>query len=164
MNRQLVEIIKEQTDIFLYNIGTTIETCDLDFVLKDIPNWKQLYHALHSLDRWFIDPERYDEPYFHKADMNSMHTNSEKALTKQELSTYFETIKTKIYLYLSTLSDEMLSEKPDNCKYTRLALILGQYRHLYSHIGIINCTTIANTGRWPRVVGLDGDFSKGLYE
>ena len=164
MNKQLVEIIQEQTKIFLFNVNTTIQTCDVNFDLNGVPNWKQLYHALHSLDMWFINPERYIEPSFHESNLNSMFIKGEKALSKQELLNYFETVKTKIQQYLSTLTDDMLSESPDNCKYTRLALILGQYRHLYSHIGILNCTTIIQTNRWPRIVGLDGDFSKDLYE
>ncbi len=38
-------------------------------------------------------------------------------------------------------------------------MILGQFRHLYAHLGNINATTILRTGQWPRVVGLEGDLS-----
>jgi hypothetical protein len=164
MNRKLVEIITEQTTILLYNINTTIQTCDLDYVLCEMPVWKHLYHLLHSLDRWFINPERYDEPSFHEPNLNSLNIKSSRILTRNELIEYFNLIKIKINEYLSTLTDEMLSEKPGGCTYTRLALILGQYRHLCCHIGNINCTTIIETGKWPRVVGLDGNFTKELYE
>jgi hypothetical protein len=81
-------------------------------------------------------------------------------LTRKELSDYYQGIKEKIKLYLDGLTDEMLSLKPDRCRYTRLALVLGQFRHLYCHTGIINCSTIYQTGKWPRVVGMDADFSK----
>ena len=96
LNRVLVEEIKEQTTILLHNLDTTIQTCNLGFVLCEMPN--------------------------------------------------------KINQYLDTLSDEMLYEKPNGCNYTRLALVLGQYRHLNCHLGNINCTTIIETGEWPRVL------------
>ncbi len=164
MSRKLVEEITEQTAIALHNVKTTIETCDLDFVLCEMPVWKHLYHTLHSLDMWFINPERYDEPPFHEPNLNSLDIKSEKTLSRERLSTYFGSIQIKINKYLNSLTDEMLEQRPQGCKFTRMALILGQYRHLYCHIGNINCTTIIKTGKWPRVVGLDGDLTKGLYE
>ena len=164
LNRVLVEEIKKQTTILLHNLDTTIQTCNLGFVLCEMPIWKHLYHTLHSIDRWFINPDRYEEPSFHVPNLNSLDIQSEKILTRDELSNYFESIKNKINQYLDTLSDEMLYEKPNGCNYTRLALVLGQYRHLNCHLGNINCTTIIETGEWPRVVGLDGDLKKGLYE
>jgi hypothetical protein len=85
-------------------------------------------------------------------------------LSRETLLDYYEQIQLKTMAYLQTLDDESLSQKPDGCRYARMALILGQYRHLYAHLGNINATTIIQTGMWPRVVGLDSDLSKGLYE
>ena len=56
--------------------------------------------------------------------------------------------------YLNSLSDEDLYEKPEGCKYNRLSLILGQFRHFHCHMGNINATTICNTNKWPRVLGM----------
>ena len=164
MDRWLTEIILEQTEILLHNVNTTLQTCDLNFVLCGMPVWKHLYHALHSLDRWFINPQRYDEPPFHEQDLNSLDIWSERTLSREELIAYYLQIRQKIQQYVSELTDDMLYEKPEGCVHTRMALILGQYRHLYCHIGNINCTTILRTEKWPRVVGLDGDLTAGLYE
>ena len=164
MGRELIDAISKQTEIMLHNADTTLETCDLDYILCDMPVWKHLYHTFHSLDQWFINPDRYEEPPFHEPNLNSLDIESAKVLTREELASYFGSVKAKITRYLDALTDEMLYEKPEGCQYTRLALILGQYRHLYSHLGNINCTTIIQTGKWPRVVGMDGDFSRGLYE
>ncbi len=164
MNRELVNIISEQTGILLYNVKTMILTCDMDFRLCGQPVWKHVYHALHSCDQWFINPQKYIEPPFHEPGLNSLDANSEKVLSKEELLKYYESVKAKISGYLHSLTDEMLGSGPEGCKHSRLALILGQFRHLYAHLGNINCTTIIETGEWPKVVGLDADFSKGLYE
>lgn len=66
--------------------------------------------------------------------------------------------------YLDNLSDEELNEKPDGCEYTRLELILGQFRHISSHIGMINGQTIDRTGRFPVFSGLDGKQTDKLYD
>jgi hypothetical protein len=164
LGRELVEVITEQTTILLHNINTTIQTCDLNLVLCEMPIWKHVYHALHSLDKWFINPDCYEEPFFHEPNLNSLEIKSFNTLSKNELIEYYDSIKIKIMEYLNTITDESLSEKPDGCTYTRLALILGQYRHLCCHMANINCTTIIQTGKWPRIVGLDGDLTKELYE
>ena len=56
--------------------------------------------------------------------------------------------------YLNSLCDEDLYEKPDGCEYNRLSLILGQFRHFHCHMGNINATTIYNTNKWPKVLGM----------
>lgn len=164
MSRNLVEIITEQTIILLHNVNTTIQTCDMNYILCERPVWKHVYHALHSADRWLINPEHYDEPSCHEQNLNSLDIKSEKVLTQNELLKYYDSIHLKVMSYLDALTDEMLSEKPDGCNCTRLALILGQYRHVCYHMGNINATTMILTGKWPRVVGLDGDLSKGMFE
>jgi len=161
---ELVNTIREQTVTLLFNMSTAIKTCDMDAILCDMPVWKHVYHVLHSLDRWFINPVEYQEPPFHEVDLNSLDIPSGRVLIREELLSYFETIKNKLYLYLDALTDDMLCEKPSGCPYNRMALVLGQFRHLYAHMGNINATTILATGKWPRVVGMDADFSKGPYE
>lgn len=158
MSRELVDIITNQTKIMLYNMETTLHTCDLNVIVCEMPIWKHLYHSLHSLDRWFINPEKYSEPSFHEPDLNSLDIASENGLSREKLIQYFNEIKAKINSYLEDLTDDMLAEKPEDCEYTRLALVLGQYRHLMCHIGIINGSTIYETGKWPRVVGLTENY------
>ncbi|MCL1963978.1 MAG: DinB family protein [Firmicutes bacterium] len=164
MSRALVQIINEKTTVLFHNVETMLQTCDLLYILCDMPIWKHAYHMLHSCDRWFINPEHYTEPAFHEPDLNSLDVPSEKALSRELLLDYLASIKAKVMQYLEDLTDERLAENPEDCPHSRLALILGQYRHVYAHLGNINATTIIQTGRWPRVVGLEGDLSKGLYE
>jgi hypothetical protein len=35
-----------------------LQTCNLDFILCDLPVWKHVYHMLHSCDQWFINPKQ----------------------------------------------------------------------------------------------------------
>ena len=165
MSRDLIEIITAQTVILLHNVKTALLTCDLEYILCDMPIWKHAYHALHSCDQWFINPDRYNtQPPFHEPGLHSLDVPSGTALSRETLLAYYEHVRGKVLSYLSGLEDDALTEKPDGCGHTRMALILGQFRHLYAHLGNINATTMIRTGRWPRVVGLDGDLNKGLYE
>ncbi|MFT8887578.1 MAG: hypothetical protein ABF904_02020 [Ethanoligenens sp.] len=164
MGNELVADIQEQTRVMLHNVDTMLQTCVLDAVLCEMPIWKHVYHLLHSLDRWFINPTQFVEPDFHEPGLNSLDITSDHALTKEQLRRYHAAICLKIVDYLDTLTDDALTQKPEGCPYTRMALILGQYRHLYAHLGNINAVTIMRTGKWPRVVCLDGDLTQGLYE
>ena len=59
-------------------------------------------------------------------------------------------IKSKRKLaYLDALTDEMLYEKPENCPFTRMELVLRQYRHLSFHTGMLNGQTAVATGQFP---------------
>ena len=164
MNSSFSEIITEQIDIFLYNIEIAIKTCDLHYVLFNVPIWKHVYHMLHSLDKWFINPNCYEEPSFHESNMNNIDVKHDGELSREQLQEYFDGICKKIRVYMGTMNDEMLKGKPEGCEYTRLALIMGQFRHLYSHLGNVNATTIIAEGRWPRVMGLDARKSDELFE
>lgn len=144
---------------------TALQTCDLSYVLCGIPVWQHIYHTLHSCDRWYINPAiTYAEPSFHVDGMNSLDTPSEAVLSKDILISYLNSIETTVQAYLLSLRDEQLPEKPLNCSFTRMELIIGQIRHFCVHLGNINATTIIQTGNWPRVVGLEDTLSDSLYE
>jgi hypothetical protein len=85
-------------------------------------------------------------------------------LSKELLSDYFKTVEIKISEYNNSLTEEVLSEKPENCEWNRFTLILAQHRHLHSHMGMIMGFIIAETGLWPRVVGLEGQIPAGDYD
>jgi hypothetical protein len=159
MSRALVNVISDQTAVLFRNARIGLRTCDLNAIIYSQPVWKHVYHAFHSLDRWFINPAVYEEPSFHEPDLNSLDVSSLRTLTGEELEAYLAGIETKICGYLAGLSDNMLAEKPEGCEYSRMSLVLGQFRHLYAHIGIINCSTINTTGKWPRVIGLNSVFT-----
>jgi len=167
MKRELIDAIKRNTENLFENANIMLQTCNMDFILCDFPIWKHVYHQLHSLDQWFINPRRYTEPDFHEPNLNSIDIASEKVLSREDLQKYFEKIRDKITRYLDSLTDEMLYEIPEDCSENRLSLIMSQFRHFYAHLGNINATTIIETNEWPRVVGLTGKSGKsteGLLE
>ncbi|MBR4049092.1 MAG: hypothetical protein IKK09_01200 [Clostridia bacterium] len=167
MADELVNAIKQNVNALFTNADIMLQSCDMDYILCDLPVWKHVYHTFHSLDQWFINPKKYSEPDFHIEGLNSLNEFSEISLSREQLSDYLESIKTKINAYLETLNDDMLSEIPTGCKTNRLGLILSQLRHFYAHLGNINATTIIETNKWPRVVGITGKSGKstsGLFE
>lgn len=72
MNDVLIHTIIEHTKVMFYNFSITLKTCDMDTILCDMPIWKHVYHTLHSLDQWYINPEVYTEPDFHEPNLNSL--------------------------------------------------------------------------------------------
>lgn len=167
MSSELIKSIKLQTEVLFTNADIMLQTCNLDFVLCDMPVWKHAYHMLHSCDQWYINPMHYSEPDFHVPNLNSLDIPSEKVLTREELLRYLDTVRAKILAYLDTLTDDMLYEIPTDSKSNRLALILSQFRHFYAHLGNINATTIIETNQWPRVIGHSGKSgasTEGLFE
>ena len=167
MNNELVNAIKKQTEILFQNANIMLQTCNLDFILCDMPIWKHAYHMLHSCDQWFINPHHYIEPDFHEPNMNSLDIMSKKVLSRKDLLQYLEDIQVKIFEYLNSLTDEMLYEIPLDCTTNRLSLMLSQYRHFHAHLGNINATTIIETNKWPRVIGSSGKSgtsTEGYYE
>lgn len=161
MERRLAQTIQASTQIMFHNFYVTLVTCDMDYILCDMPIWKHCYHTLHSCDQWFINPMKYDEPSFHEDGLNSLDYMGNRILSREELLDYFETVKEKIMNYLEHLNDEDLYENPDGYMHNRLECMIGQMRHFYSHLGNINATTIIETEKWPRVVGMSG-LEQGL--
>ncbi len=161
VERQLVETIKAGTEIMFHNFYVTLITCNMDYILCDMPIWKHCYHTLHSCDKWFINPMKYEEPDFHEEGLDSLDYMGGKVLSKEELLVYFEAVKSKIFAYLDGLNDVNLYENPEGYKHNRLECMIGQMRHFYCHLGNINATTIIETNKWPRVVGMSG-LEQGL--
>lgn len=164
---QYTDSIRDQTLRALWSLKNVMACIPEDLwnrVYCEVPLWKHLYHTLHSLDRWFINPRDYEEPDFHVKDLNNLDVQSASGLSRTQMEHYFLKIETKIHAYLDDLSDAMLLSRPENCELTRFALILGQHRHLHSHMGMLMGFIIEHTGKWPRVVGLEGDIPTGAYE
>lgn len=167
MSNELVDSVRQLTNIMFVNADIMLKTCDLNYILCDMPIWKHVYHMLHSCDQWFINPNEYTEPDFHEPGLNSLDIPSEKTLSREQLASYLEAVKSKILVYVDSLTDERLYEIPSGCKLNRLGMILSQYRHFYAHLGNINAITIIETNRWPRVVNAEGKCGKstqGLWE
>lgn len=62
------------------------------------------------------------------------------------------------------MTDEQLLEFPPDCEYSRFTLILAQFRHLHTHMGMLMGFVIDDTGLWPRALGLEKPFPEGDYE
>lgn len=162
------EIIKEQTKRALWEVENVISCIPDELWMKEycqMPLSKHVYHMLHSLDRWMINPRglEYQEPYFHEPELNNLDVFSDKQITREEINHYMQAVKDKITTYLNNLKEEELLQKPENCEYTRFTLIMAQHRHLHSHMGMIMGFLIDDLGKWPRVLGLEKPFPTGEY-
>ncbi len=165
----LVEIIKDQTDRALWEVKNVIDCVYDDMWNKEYcnaPLWQHIYHMLHSLDMWFINPFIYDEPVIHTDNLNNLDIKPEVHLSKTEIYDYYYEIRVKIEKYILSLTDDKLLEYPENCRYTIFTLILAQFRHLHSHMGMIMGFIIDDKNMWPAVLGLeipiptDGNYTK----
>lgn len=164
----LTEIITGQTKRALWKVKNVIDCVPDELWDKEycqMPCHKHIYHMLHSLDLWYINPRDKDftEPDIHEKDLNNLDAVSEKKLSREEIDLYFLAIREKIQDYLSHLTDSELLSYPSNCEYTRFTLILAQFRHLHSHMGMLMGFIIDDTGLWPRVLGLENPFPEGEY-
>ena len=109
----LTAIIEEQTRRALWEVKNVISCIPDELWNKnycEMPCWKHVYHMLHSLDLWYINPrDRYfKEPDIHEKDLNNLDVVSSKNLTRKEIDSYFSGIVGKILAYLSELTDEQL--------------------------------------------------------
>lgn len=146
---ELCMIVKDMVKPNFMNIRTSIQTYDRDALCCGHPCWRWAYHALHSADRWFINPFDYKEPDFHEYGMDNPDNPSSVVISDEQLLEYLEKIENKTLQYLDTLTDDMLYEKPKNCPYTRMELVLRQFRHLSFHTGMLNGQTAIATGEFP---------------
>ena len=109
-----------------------------------------------ALDLWFINPrdQEFQEPSFHEKDLNNLEVLSDRRLFREEINQYFDDVKKKIFIYLSQLKEELLLEFPHGCEYCRFTLILAQFRHLHTHMGMIMGFIIDDENLWSSVLGL----------
>ncbi len=152
------DIIRDETNRALWEVRNVIECIPDSFWNQrycEMPLWKHVYHMLHSLDQWYINPRVYKQPAFHTEGLNDLDSESAAPLSRKAIEDYFETVKKKITEYDDSLTDDLLLQKPERCEWSRFELILAQHRHLHSHLGMIMGFLIDDTGRWPKVLGLE---------
>lgn len=53
--------------------------------LCEMPLWKHIYHMLHSLDQWYINPRVYIQPSFHEKDLNNLDVQSNRRLNRMDI-------------------------------------------------------------------------------
>ncbi|MCD7949395.1 MAG: hypothetical protein LUG12_03910 [Erysipelotrichaceae bacterium] len=132
----------------------------------DMPMYTHIYHMLHSLDLWFINPcdTTYKELATHEYNLNNLDVVTYKILSRNEINDYYNEIKMKIQNYVSSLSDKQLLEYPSHCEYTKFTLILAQFRHLHTHMGMIMGFIVDDTNLWPNVLGLENPIPEADYK
>lgn len=162
----LCEDIRFLTDRALWeteNLMKCIPSGLWDMRYDGIPMWKYLYHMLYSMDRWFVNPcdSTYQNPPFHTEDMADLNViPQEELIERNQLEDYFYLIQDKIHSYVDKLNEDDLSEKPEGCDISRFRLILGQFRHWHRHMGIIYGFIVADEGKWPYVLNMNGKYPK----
>lgn len=158
MNRDLVSIINDQSKQLFKNTEYVLDYIDGKLLTENIckwPLWRQLYHMLHSMDQWFLNPFRYQDEREDGHEIAALNTEIERApLSKTELRDYYRQTKDKITAYLGDLKETALTECPEGSRFTRLDLILGQFRHIMFHIGMIHGCILMRNGEIPDYVGL----------
>lgn len=163
---ELCGYIKEQAEVNFINLETALKTYDRNAPVCGAAAWRYAYHAIHSADEWFFNPNEYEEPPFHKEGMDNPDNPCDVVLSDSQLLEYLNDVRLKTRAYIDRLTDDMLYEKPCGCKFTRFELVLLQFRHISFHTGMINGQTIERTGRFPVYVGAEGldRLKNGLYD
>lgn len=165
MGNNLTDTIIFQTEKALWEVKNVIDCVPKELWDKsycEMPMWQHIYHTLHSLDLWYINPndKNYTEPSIHRENLNNLDIKPDDSirLSRTDINNYYDKIKTKIDHYLEELCDDFLLKKPADCVYDRFTLILAQFRHLHTHMGMIMGFIIDDTEMWPRVLGLRGEI------
>ncbi len=121
----------------------------------DMPVWRHVYHMLHSLDRWYMDPGAYAEPAFHIEGLNDLDMAVDApAFTLLEMEAYLAQTAAKLRAYLAALPDTALATPPEGSVSARLALIVAALRHLTAHLSMLMGFVIAARGAWPLTIGM----------
>ena len=155
----LTDSIKNQTKQIFQNIEILLEVIpqnEFDTIKGGFKTWKHFYHLVHSLDKNFIDPSNYDEPEFHKKNLNNIYLDDDNKLTKNEIVKYYENVKIKVQEYINELDEETLDEKIifNGMNLTKMELVLAQLRHVFYHVGYLHCCIKIEKGETPEYIGL----------
>ncbi len=164
---EIIRQIKNQTEINFINIRDQIEAADLEFVLDGVNGSRYIFHNLHSIDRFFINPVSYvyeGEKLFGipenlsviSTERDGFVEDTSIVISREKLLAYFEYIKNKIEKYFDEITAEDLIKKPEGCEYTRLEMILGQFRHQMWHTGLSSAITFEGKKIWNEFTGLNG--------
>ena len=164
---EIIRQIKAQQEINFKNVEEQIQKAYLETVFDAENNSRYIFHYLHSMDRFFINPIGYvyeGEKLFGIPEKLSVidpkragyESDTSIVISREQLTAYLEHVKSKIGRYFETLTADMLLEKPEGCEYTRLELILGQFRHLMWHVGVSSAITFNAKHEWNEFTGLNG--------
>ena len=164
---EIIRQIKDQTEINFINIRDQIEVAELEAVFDGVNGSRYIFHNLHSMDRFFINPMSYvyeGEKLFSIPENLSVISTAREGfvedtsivISREKLLAYFEYVKSKIEKYFDQLTGDQLLQRPEDCEYTRLELILGQFRHQMWHVGLSSAITFEGKKIWNEFTGLSG--------
>lgn len=164
--RSHCEMIKKQVNANFVNLETAIRTYDREASVCGSPAWRYVFHTIHSADKWFFNPSEYEERDFYESGMDNPDNPCRTVLSDEDLLRYLDTVRQRTFDYLDSLSDDDLYRYPENCEFSRLELIMMQFRHISFHTGMLNGATIERTGRFPVFVSPHSMswLDKGLYD
>ena len=171
---EIIHQIAKQQAINFINVKDQILKADLEAVFDGENNSRYIFHYLHSLDRFFINPMDYvyeGEKLFGIPENLSVIDSTREGyvhdksivISRKQLLDYFEYVKNKIEKYFKKLTLSELVEKPKDCDYSRLELILGQFRHLMWHVGLSSGITFSTKKEWNTFTGLSA-LNKKLFK
>ena len=155
----LADSIKNQTKQIFQNIEILLDSVpqnEFDEIKGGFKTWKHFYHLIHSMDKNFIDPGNYEEPEFHKKNLDIIYLDDDNKLTKNDIEVYYNNVKNKIQKYINELNERTLDVKIifKEMNLTKLELILAQLRHIFYHIGYLHCCIKMEKGETPEYIGL----------
>lgn len=81
------------------NIKTSIQTYDREVLCCDGPLWRWAYHALHSADKWFVNPVDYEESSFHKEGLDDPQKICDVILSDEQLLEYLSEIEKNLSIF-----------------------------------------------------------------
>ena len=110
--KTLREIIKEQVGANFLNLETAIQTYDRNAPVCGAPAWRYVYHTLHSMDRWFFNPNIYEEPPFHEDGMDNPDNPCTIELSNEQLLEYLERVRQKHSITLTRLQTRSCMNAP----------------------------------------------------
>lgn len=162
---EIIKQIKMQQDINFKNIRDQINCTNLEATMDGINNSRFIFHYLHSMDKFYINPSDYEyegEKLFGLPENLSIISESRNGFVKdkttvisrEKLLKYLDFIQEKITKFFETLIFEKLLEKPNGSDYTHLELILGQFRHVMWHTGLSSGITFESMKVWNKYTGL----------
>ena len=170
---EIIRQIKNQQEINFINIYDQISMADLEAVFDGENNSRYIFHNLHSIDRFFINPCDYayegEKLFGIPENLSVIDPNragyvndSSIIIAKKQLLDYLEYVKAKINAYFDSLTSENLLQNPNGCEYTRLELILAQFRHQMWHAGLSSGITFSSKHEWNKFTGLSA-LNKKLF-
>lgn len=168
---EIIRQIKKQQDINFVNVKDQILAAVVETPVDAENNSRYIFHYLHSLDRFFINPAEFvyeGETLFgipeNLSILDSKREGYEKdssiVISRNQLLDYFEYVQNKITAYFEIVTAQDLLQKPEGVEYTRLELILGQFRHLMWHVGFSSAAALFSKKEWNTYKGLNAFSGK----